>query len=239
MRGLLIDKDDTLIKIEPFWKEPIHQLAIRTVDDMGYANDQYLISMLEQAAGFSQGSLIPESIVVAGTNDDIFEKWKEISKENEIKALVFNSSHYKDIWLRRLSDLCYKYGKVEAYEELTPIFSILKKCGTEIGVVTSDSWDMTIHCIHSLGLDKYISAVFTADRYKPKPNPDVAQLFSDRYELEMENIVMVGDSQNDILFAHNSGIHGVQIDYGNKRNIFEYAEKKISSLKEVLDIFRL
>ena len=47
------------------------------------------------------------------------------------------------------------------------------------------------------------------DRPNPKPAPDIARMFCSQYGLLPEQVAMVGDSANDMLFAKNSGITGV------------------------------
>lgn len=234
IQGLLIDKDDTLIKIEPFWCKPIHKLAEMTAADMGYYKDKDLVYEFEKSAGFIDGSLIPESIVVSGTNEDIFNRWKQIGLNMERKAVIFDLPRYKNIFLDRLSDLCYMYGKVEPHEGLYGLLTALKDKGIVIGVVTSDSLNMTIHCLKKLKIVEYIDEVYTADIYKPKPNSEVVSIFSQKYGIKPESIAMIGDSNNDMLFAHNSGIHGLQIAHNAGCSISEYAEAQIHSLSEII-----
>lgn len=236
IQGLLIDKDDTLIKIEPFWCKPIHKLAEMTAADMGYYKDKDLIYELEKSVGFIDGALVPESIVVSGTNEDIFTRWKQVTLNKGIKTILFDSLKYKKLFLDRLSDLCYMYGEVESYEEIGCLLKELRDKGVIIGVVTSDSLNMTLHCLKQLNIKEFISDVYTADKYKPKPNHDVATIFSQKHGINPNNIVMVGDSKNDMLFARNSGIHGIQIAYNNRNSISEYAEVQIKSLSEIISL---
>ena len=105
-----------------------------------------------------------------------------------------------------------------------------------IGVVTSDYWNMTNHCLTRLGIRQYVDQVYTADRVRKKPYPDAAIYFADYCQLCLKEIVMVGDSENDMKFAYNAGIHGIYLDRANQGDMPVYAEAAITNLCELTNI---
>ena len=118
IKGVLFDKDDTLIRLESFWKEPIYRLAKQTANDIGVSENEPIVDILIKEAGFFRRKLIPESLVVTGTNEDIYEAWKKICCQQGIGEYLFSSMKYKSIWLSRFADLCYEYGVVEPYDDV-------------------------------------------------------------------------------------------------------------------------
>ena len=236
IKGVLFDKDDTLIRLESFWKEPIYRLAKQTANDIGVSENEPIVDILIKEAGFFRRKLIPESLVVTGTNEDIYEAWKKICCQQGIGEYLFSSMKYKSMWLSRFADLCYEYGVVEPYEDVETVLKHLKSKKIYIGVVTSDYWNMTNHCLTRLGIRQYVDQVYTADRVRKKPYPDAAIYFADYCQLCLKEIVMVGDSENDMKFAYNAGIHGIYLDRANQGDMPVYAEAAITNLCELTNI---
>ena len=46
IKGVLFDKDDTLIRLESFWKEPIYRLAKQTANDIGVSENEPIVDIL-------------------------------------------------------------------------------------------------------------------------------------------------------------------------------------------------
>ena len=71
IRGVLFDKDDTLLDLATFWRAPVQRTVDFMLRELRRENDQALRHALECAAGFDGDALIAESPVVAGTNADV------------------------------------------------------------------------------------------------------------------------------------------------------------------------
>ena len=71
IRGVLFDKDDTLLDLATFWHRPVQHTVAFMLHELGHDNDAPLRQALEAACGFEGAALIPESPVVAGTNADV------------------------------------------------------------------------------------------------------------------------------------------------------------------------
>ena len=71
IRGVLFDKDDTLLDLATFWRRPVQHTVAFMLHELGRDDDAPLRQALEAACGFDGDRLIPESPVVAGTNADV------------------------------------------------------------------------------------------------------------------------------------------------------------------------
>lgn len=204
IRGILFDKDDTLVRLEDFWREPIRVSAAFAVSKALGREDKEVARLLEQAAGFEDGALIPESPVVAGTNQDILKAWDRILSSMGSGLVEPEQVN------RFLEQSCRDLGQVVPTEPLAPLLDELISQGIKLAVATSDNFEPALHCLKSLEISQYFCGIYSADRVpRPKPWPDIALAFCRDWDLNPEDVAMVGDSENDMRFAENSGVVGI------------------------------
>lgn len=206
LRGILFDKDDTLIDLETFWRVPVRRTAAYVVRMAVGGEDEALAQALERAAGFDNGRLIPESPVVAGTNTDVLNACAQVLRTRNI---VLADAQWEEVY-RYLEKACLEYGEVKPRVPLLPALEQLYRRGILLGVATSDNYEPTLHCLRKLGVDGYFADILSADRVAhAKPDPESALCFCERHGLAPREVAMVGDSVNDMRFAKNSGLTGI------------------------------
>ena len=179
--GILFDKDDTLVNLADFWRTPIRRTCCCLARRLAGRENLQLTEQLCRAAGFQDGRLLEESLVVAGTNRDIVEAWKRVAQEHGF-LLDEKLAESAACFLERS---CQQDSLVIPTEEALPkLFVQLKKRGLVLGVVTSDNYAPTLHALEKLGLCSFFSAIYSADRLqRPKPDPEAAQQFCEKYHL--------------------------------------------------------
>lgn len=206
IQGILFDKDDTLIDLAAFCRKPIYMTAAYLSQHMGKGTDEGWIERLAEASGFRGDTLLADAPIVSGTNRDLMEAWRTVLRTGGMQLseeLAQNALDY-------LQWACEHHGNLKARADLPALLQKLKARGIRLGVATSDDYLPTVQCLRALGVAHLFDAVFGADRVpNPKPAPDIARMFCSQYGLLPEQVVMVGDSANDMLFAKNSGITGV------------------------------
>lgn len=206
LRGILFDKDDTLIDLETFWRVPVEKTAARAVQLALGRPDGALTRALEEAAGFRDGRLIPESPVVAGTNTDVVNACAGVLEARGVTL----PPDWRQAVDHTLETACLTCGEVVPRVPLLPALEELRRRGIVLGVATSDNYAPTVHCLEKLGVAGYFSDILSADRVAhPKPHPDSALQFCRRHGLAPGEVAMVGDSVNDMRFARNSGLVGL------------------------------
>lgn len=232
-RGILFDKDDTLIDLETFWREPVARTAAYVVRMAAGREDEALARALERAAGFDNGRLIPESPVVAGTNTDVLNACAEVLGS---RGLAFSRDQWQEAF-RYLEKTCLEYGEVRPRVRLLPALEQLCRRGITLGVATSDNYEPTVHCLRRLGVEGCFADILSADRVAhPKPDPECAVRFCQRHGFAPGEVAMVGDSANDMRFAKNSGLTGIFFQPGGwAAPLPDGAQYCIGRMEELLD----
>ncbi len=101
------------------------------------------------------------------------------------------------------------------YPEVEAGLGLLKSLGIPLAVVTNKSEVLAVKLLRELGLADYFSLILGGDSLpekKPSPAPllHVAQVLG----VDHANMIMVGDSRNDILAAKAAGCTAVGVTYG-------------------------
>lgn len=231
IKGVLLDKDGTLIEIEHFWFTLTDFVARLVISENTPHFSLQLYDEMMELAGFDKnGRLIPESPVVAGTNQDIAALWEKCFHDNNVKT----DKNFVSYIVSCISKYCTK-GEVKATTpNLREIIIKLKNKGYKIGIATSDDYKPTEYCLQRLGISDLVDDIFSADRVQnPKPSSDTMNLACSTWGLIPDEIIMIGDSVNDMKFALNAGCRGIYLS--KDKFLPKGASKVIKSLDE-LDI---
>ena len=130
---------------------------------------------------------------------------REVQQDELDNAMPKFMHHYQDN-LQQHSQL-YPHVK-EVLEQLTAF-------GFPLAIVTNKPHRFTIPLLEAFGISDYFSHVLGGDsleRMKPDPMP-LTHLLS-LWQLEPDELLMVGDSKNDILAAKAAGIASIGLTYG-------------------------
>lgn len=101
------------------------------------------------------------------------------------------------------------------YPGVADVLAALHASGIKLAVVTNKAAPFTNPLLAHLGIAEYFDQVLCADQLpKTKPDPYPLNLLSERWQLAKHQILMVGDSRNDILAAQRAGIRTVGLTYG-------------------------
>ena len=208
IRGVLFDKDDTLLDLATFWREPVRQTVAFILRELARENDKALRQALEAACGFDGDALIPESPVVAGTNADVVRAMMDVLATRSIHTE--DDTLFAQLTETYLELACLRHGTCQPTGDLHAVLDALHVANIRTGVATSDSYASTIHALQKLGIAEKIDCVLTADRVaRPKPAPDMAEIFCARCGFTPEEVAMVGDSANDMRFATGAGLTAI------------------------------
>lgn len=211
IRGVLFDKDDTLLDLATFWLEPVRHTVDFILHECSHTDNDNLRHALEIACGFDGTALIPESPVVAGTNADVIRACMDVLSAENIATL--DASLFSRLTETYLEFACLRDGTCHPTGDLAFVLDALHDAGIHTGVATSDSFASTTHALGKLGIADKIDCVLTADRVAhPKPAPDMAEIFCSRFRLTPDTVAMVGDSANDMRFARNAGLTAIYLD---------------------------
>jgi len=194
MRGILFDKDGTLIDFGSSWSRAYRELSLDLCD-----GDSDAALALLAAGGFDPVSerCQPGSVLAAGNTLDIARFWFPTLSGSEFQALV-----------TRMDGVFYENGI--RYSVLLPgaaeTLAQLKRSGYTMGVATSDGTAATKAALASLDVTQYLPYVFGYDSVpRPKPAPDMVHGFCAATGLNAAEIVVIGDNSHDLEMARSAG----------------------------------
>lgn len=101
------------------------------------------------------------------------------------------------------------------YEGVVDTLQWLHEQNLPLAVVTNKPFAFTSPLLDQLGLSHYFDVILGGDSLeKRKPDPFPLQYVLDKRDLKPAQMLMVGDSRNDILAAKAAGCPSVGVTYG-------------------------
>ncbi len=101
------------------------------------------------------------------------------------------------------------------YPGVESVLEQLQQAGYPMAIVTNKPYEFTIPLLKAFNIDKYFSIVLGGDSLaKMKPDPLPLQHILHEWQLQTEQLLMVGDSKNDILAAKAAKLASVGLTYG-------------------------
>ena len=197
IKGVLFDKDGTLLGFHKAWHGILTEVFLRFESDLGI--EPSTIERLKLAAGYQRDGFAPASVVRYLSISELIDRWFEGCHELDRTRLrepmrgVFEQSAVG-------SDLAVKVlpGARETLD-------VLSTRGYPLGVATADMPHSTCAGLERTGLLEYFSFIGSDDgQHRPKPHPEMAHRFCSESGIRPEELLVVGDSAIDLEFAHNA-----------------------------------
>lgn len=194
IKAVLFDKDGTLIELGNTWDKPT-------------------VGMMRDL--FKDSDLSPEEQDQLAFQMGIKEDWTGI-KTNSIFAAgsIYDQAAFLEPYLPwsipeiedRMEQSYLKYlQEEEVLARLTPgsreALAALKD-DYIIGLITNDNYIFAKQMLENLGVLDYFDFIGCADQYGPKPNPRALHEVAKRYNIDLSEMVYVGDSELDMAYAN-------------------------------------
>lgn len=188
LRGVLIDKDGTLIDCDATWGPVIRHIA----GEMGAPGEA---DAMVEAAGMdlSSGRLRAGSVWAAGSTRELVRLWWPDADPRE--ALVLQ---------HRIDDTCARMGPSSSAPlfDLAPFFAELAARDLAFGIATNDSLVSVGAFLRARGLDAIVPHVFGYDSVaESKPAPDMVHAFCGAAGVVPADVAVVGDNTHDLEMA--------------------------------------
>ncbi|MCP1122335.1 hydrolase [Bacillus sp. AFS018417] len=232
-KGIIFDKDGTLIQLDSVWYKVVH----RVLDDIFqmYPNEKSKRNEFLKIIGMSDDDFESTSLLACQTNYFIAAAWFSLLENQNVDKESF------------IHEACVLFKKHSTADDLVftevkgakETLKYLKDHEYVIGVVTADDVDAAIHSLKMTGLYDYVDFLGADDGVnKPKPDSDFYYMFKEKFSLNEENILMVGDTLTDIKFARNSNIKvvGVLSGASSKEDLEGEADYILDSMKDISKI---
>ncbi|AFL94271.1 hypothetical protein CL1_0056 [Thermococcus cleftensis] len=189
IRGLIFDVDETLVYYEGYtlksWYEEVGRPAM---ERLGVVLDW------ETFRRIVKGELSRRYVERFGI--DHVEFWKAMDRANRA---------YRERLLRE--------GKIKPFPDVEALGE-LRNLGLKLAAVSNASQDNTELVLGAFGLDKHFDVVFGKDySYLDgvKPSPYLVNKALNALNLKPGEVLLVGDSSNDVLAGKNAGIKTVNV----------------------------
>ncbi len=225
MRGLLFDKDGTLLDFQASWSGALRDLCL----DLCEGDDEAAAAML--AAGgmdLRTGLCGSGSVLAAGNTRDLAGLWFPALTDARREEMV-----------SRIDRVFYANG-VAGSVLLPGVREVLGKlalAGHAMGVATNDGTAAARAALAAVELQDFLPHVFGYDSVpQPKPAPDIVHAFSAVAGVALHEIAVIGDNLHDLEMARSAGAGAaIGVLSGNSReeDLAPLADAVLASVSEL------
>ena len=194
IRGVLLDKDGTLIDFHATWYGVADRMALEAA-----SGDRARADLLMDMVGYdhSQRRFRADSVAAAGTNADIVDLWHPDLDREARRARI---AHFDRVTAAEGA------ASAVAVKGVLEAIGTLREAGIRLGVATNDSTEGAERTLVSLGVAQMFDAVYGYDAVaNPKPAGDVVTAFADMAGLKAAQVAMVGDNRHDLEAGRAAG----------------------------------
>ena len=239
IKGILFDKDGTLLEFHST-QHYIYANVFTCLKDR-YRVPDPLLQELREALGHLPDRLTSDSLLQFSTNPQIAKAlfdpsikyaaehhWQLSFDNNDLLELIEELSLRDDVPYTSLPNVpeTLRYLKYKDYQ---------------LGIATTDTLTATVAGLKKTGIYDYFDYLGTGEESIPKPEPFLADKFCLQCDIKANELLIVGDGKNDMLFAENVGAYFIGVDTpGDNTSIFKKSGRKsVANIIEIIDVFKL
>lgn len=216
LKGLLFDKDGTLIDFNQSWLPPMKAAANLVAN---HAGQPELATQLLIEGGYlpEQDSWAKDSIIAFETSDSMLKAWANRTSPALIESIT---PQIQQIVLDALQKA------VPVVENIKPLFAKLASCYS-LGVASMDDEINVNRTLCSLDLLDNIVFYCGADSgFGHKPEAGMVEAFCAHTEFSASDVAVVGDSLHDLKMARAAGAIAIGVLSGasSERTLASYAD---------------
>lgn len=225
IKGILFDKDGTLIDFQKTWFAIGDLMALQAAGGDRARADEL---MTEAGYDFQAHCFKADSVFAAGTNADIVALWYPEASSDERQTMVTGFNAFTA-----------EQGAAQsvALPGSTDAIASLHRFGFRLGVATNDSTSGAEKTLLALGVAQMFDAAYGYDAVaNPKPAPDAIRAFCDLTGLKPSEIAMVGDNRHDLEMARAGGAGlavGVLSGTGTRETLLPLADVILNSVADL------
>lgn len=203
---IIFDKDGTLLDFDTFWLAVSDGALeeIISISGVSASKDELLRVM-----GVENGVTDINGILCRGTYAQMGEAIYSVLASKgcglslgDVTELTKNAYHSN-----------FSKGKVApTCENIKEALTKLRDMGCILAVITTDDSNTTEKCLRELGITEFFDTILCDDGINPpKPDPFGISVIKEKYNVSESQILMVGDTITDMMFAKAGGVDAIGV----------------------------
>ena len=225
MEWILFDKDGTLIEFDKSWEK----IGIRLVDKLLDTFPVHDKEVAHRQLGILDDKIVPDSVMGSGSLGEMIKSFDDVTGQDTSE------------WTRNTSQELVDSREPENHwtDGVYDTIVALRQDGYKIGIVTSDTNKGVTQFLEATqSKDLFDLVISTETHAEEKPSPKVLDPLFEAYDVKPEQVVIVGDTANDMKTAINAHLGlsiGVLTGIAKREELHE-ADVIIESAKEVKQV---
>ena len=224
IRGILFDKDGTLLDYARSWLPVNRELA-----DFAADGDAELAARLLRETGMDPetGHVVPDSLLAAGNTREISEG---LVKAGAVRGFEEMVAHMDGLFASAAA-------RAVPVTDLKQFFETLHGKGYKHGIASSDNERSIRHTAERFGFAHLVHYVAGYDSgYGVKPEPGMVLGFSEVTGLPVSEIAVVGDNNHDLHMGQRAGAGlkvGVLTGTGSRESLSAASDHCLNDITEL------
>ncbi|NCC75620.1 MAG: HAD family hydrolase [Clostridia bacterium] len=233
IKGVLFDKDGTLIPFESVWHPVFSSVFSRLESHWQVPTEK--IDHLKHLSGFTETGFVAESLIQHASTEKLLQKWLTVLKS----PLHPVATELTELQLRQLliEQTLLAKTQIRPLPGVLSTVAKLKRDGFQLGVATADTLHSTQFSLSQAGLLPFFMYIGADDTVSNgKPDPELALGFFRATGLDASEVLMVGDSLADLEFARRASIAfvGLETPYNDPVGFARAGAQTIRKMDELL-----
>ncbi|MCB8943372.1 MAG: HAD family hydrolase, partial [Ardenticatenaceae bacterium] len=199
---IAFDKDGTLVNFHHLWGHKTRRWVAAMVEAV--AGDEVLQAALFRTLGFSveRNRVVADGPVAVASNPKIYGVAAAVLYQHGLgwhqAETLAQGTGSRIFGARPTADLIQPIGDVAG------TMKRLHAAGIRVAIVTSDDRAATEATLPLLGIEAYVDVLVCGNDPLPnKPDPAGWQHLAQRFGIEPVQMMMVGDTESDMVFGRN------------------------------------
>ncbi|EJY96232.1 phosphatase [Staphylococcus arlettae CVD059] len=201
MKWILFDKDGTLIHFDRSWMK----IGLQLVDDFMTQYESAIGDVTEayKRLGIVNNEIQQGTVMASGSLDEIINAFDNLAGQDVSSWAQQRSQTLVD---QRVPENVWVEGVDQTVKAL-------HQKGYKLGIVTSDTKKGVEQFLTDTNMHKYFDVVISTEANAvEKPNPEVLKPLFDNYDVDSSDVMIVGDTANDIKTGKNAQL-GLVLQY--------------------------